>query len=265
VGRIGGPRKYRHSPAWRRHRDQGLLALGPRAGARISRYGSPPEDVTPVALGPYHANVDGFDLHAGDNGSGGAAVTARAVVRLHAAAADRADASARRWGGAGLAYAAASMVRRHHASALRPGRAPGALGGADPAATNQPDAVLWPPGAACSVACGRVASAGSEWSDASAVRPVANEGNDSAGRRRPRGYLWAELMRRTFGIDRLDCPRCGGRLRLLALIEHARMVERILRYLGLPTDRPAPRPVRAPPRHVDDLACQLSATPDATF
>jgi hypothetical protein len=76
---------------------------------------------------------------------------------------------------------------------------------------------------------------------------------------------WAELMRRTFGIDVLDCPRCGGRLRLLALIEHARMVERILRHLGLPTDRPEPRPARAPPRHVDDLAGKLSATPDATF
>jgi hypothetical protein len=77
--------------------------------------------------------------------------------------------------------------------------------------------------------------------------------------------VWAELMRRTFGIDVLDCPRCGGRLRLLALIEHARIVERILRHLGLPTDRPEPRPARAPPRPVDDFARQLTATPDATF
>jgi hypothetical protein len=44
---------------------QGLLALGPRAGARMARYGSPPEEVTPVTLGRCHANVDGFDLHAG--------------------------------------------------------------------------------------------------------------------------------------------------------------------------------------------------------
>jgi hypothetical protein len=80
------------------------------------------------------------------------------------------------------------------------------------------------------------------------------EGRDSAGQPRHRGYLWAELMRRTFGIDVLDCPRCGGRLRLLALIEHARIVERIFRHLGLPTDRPELRPARAPPRHVEDLA-----------
>jgi uncharacterized protein YbaR (Trm112 family) len=26
-------------------------------------------------------------------------------------------------------------------------------------------------------------------------------------------------MRRTFGFDVLACPRCGGRLRLIALIE----------------------------------------------
>jgi hypothetical protein len=68
------------------------------------------------------------------------------------------------------------------------------------------------------------------------------------GQKISRGYLWAELMRRTFGIDVLDCPRCGGRLRLLALIEHARVVERILRHLGLPTDRAEPQPARAPPR-----------------
>jgi hypothetical protein len=34
---------------------QGLLALGPRSGARIARYGGPPEEVTPATLGPCHA------------------------------------------------------------------------------------------------------------------------------------------------------------------------------------------------------------------
>ena len=49
-------------------------------------------------------------------------------------------------------------------------------------------------------------------------------------------------MRRTFGFDVFACPRCGGRLQLLALIEQASTVEPILRHLGLPTDRPEPRP-----------------------
>ena len=30
--------------------------------------------------------------------------------------------------------------------------------------------------------------------------------------------LWADLMRRSLGLDVLACPRCGGRLRLIALM-----------------------------------------------
>lgn len=52
---------------------------------------------------------------------------------------------------------------------------------------------------------------------------------------------------RSFGLDVLACPRCGGRLRLIALIEDAAVIGRILRYLGLPTEIPTPCPVRAPP------------------
>jgi hypothetical protein len=66
------------------------------------------------------------------------------------------------------------------------------------------------------------------------------------------GYQWAELMRRTFGFDVLACPRCGGRLRLVALIEQASVVQRILRHLGLPTELPEARPARAPPTRPPD-------------
>ncbi len=31
--------------------------------------------------------------------------------------------------------------------------------------------------------------------------------------------LWAEFIRRSFGFDVLECPRCGGRLQLIAVIE----------------------------------------------
>lgn len=44
---------------------QGLLALGPQAGARVARFGSPPEAVVPTPVGPCHAQTAGFDLHAG--------------------------------------------------------------------------------------------------------------------------------------------------------------------------------------------------------
>jgi len=65
--------------------------------------------------------------------------------------------------------------------------------------------------------------------------------------RRLRGARWASLMARTFGFDVLACPRCGGRLRLIALIEEAAVIGRILRHLGLPIEIPSPRPARAPP------------------
>ena len=69
--------------------------------------------------------------------------------------------------------------------------------------------------------------------------------------------LWAEFIRRSFGFDVLECPRCGGRLQLIAVIEDPAVIERILRHLGLPTDIPeAPARAAAPdavpsrrPRH----------------
>ena len=71
---------------------------------------------------------------------------------------------------------------------------------------------------------------------------------------RPAGRRWADLMRRAFDMDVLACPRCGGRLRLLALIEAGAVTVRILRHLGFPTEVPAARPARAPPLRGDDGA-----------
>ena len=36
---------------------------------------------------------------------------------------------------------------------------------------------------------------------------------------RPRRLAWAELLRRVFAVDVLECPHCGGRMRLLAAIQ----------------------------------------------
>jgi hypothetical protein len=79
--------------------------------------------------------------------------------------------------------------------------------------------------------------------------PAEPDPYDTCERRPPRGgaRLWAELMRRSFGLDVLACPRCGGRLRLIALIDEAAVIARILRHLHLPTEVPTPRPGRAPP------------------
>jgi hypothetical protein len=49
-------------------------------------------------------------------------------------------------------------------------------------------------------------------------------------------------------------PEVRGRLRLIALIEEAPVIRRILRHLGLPTEVPEARPSRAPPMLFDPVA-----------
>lgn len=67
--------------------------------------------------------------------------------------------------------------------------------------------------------------------------------------RRPRhhNYAWAAIMRIAFELDVLSCPRCAGRLQLVACITQPLVIQAILRHLALPADAPDPRPARAPP------------------
>ena len=47
---------------------------------------------------------------------------------------------------------------------------------------------------------------------------------------------WATLLRRSFSVDVLECPKCHGRLRMIAVITEREPARRILAHLGLPTD-----------------------------
>lgn len=87
---------------------------------------------------------------------------------------------------------------------------------------------------------GGAAPAGAESDPAAATSP------------HPAGRRWADLMRRAFDVGVLACPWCGGRLRLLALLEAGTVTARILRHLGLPPEVPPARPARAPPLPGDD-------------
>jgi DNA-directed RNA polymerase subunit RPC12/RpoP len=58
---------------------------------------------------------------------------------------------------------------------------------------------------------------------------------------------WSELMRVTFDLDMLACPRCGGRLRHIATILDRASVQKILEHLGLPARAPPSAPPRRPP------------------
>lgn len=71
---------------------------------------------------------------------------------------------------------------------------------------------------------------------------------------------WASLLRRSFDVDVLQCPRCQGRLRVLAVITERDAVQRILAHLGVPTDPPPLARARDP---TDDAepAEQLQVAP----
>ena len=70
-------------------------------------------------------------------------------------------------------------------------------------------------------------------------------------------YEWAELMKRTFKVDVLSCPECGGRMKLIALIgtDQDDVIEKILRSMGLETQMRARAPARDPPDGSVDLSC----------
>jgi len=63
----------------------------------------------------------------------------------------------------------------------------------------------------------------------------------SSPKPRPRNYSWADLS--VFEVDVLECPGCGGAMRILAAIHPPEATRAILDCLGLPSRAP---PVSAP-------------------
>ncbi len=235
---------------------QGRVALGRQRGARIRRVGVAPDEVTPRALGRCHARSNGCDLHAGLVVPAGQRERLERVCR----------------------YALRPPVARERLSVTGAGqvrlqlRQPWADGTThlvfDPIEFLGRLAVLVPRprvnlllyhGVLGPRAAWRADVVPREATPQPEVEPRTEDttglGGDgeldahtpAADRRRARGRLWADLMRRTFGFDVLACPRCGGRLRLIALIDHTPAIQKILRHLGLPSEIPAPSPARAPP------------------
>jgi hypothetical protein len=190
---------------------QGLIALGPRAGARVARYGSSPEEAAPATLGPCHAHVGGFDLHAGIVVRAGERERLENLCRYTlrppiAQARLRVDPTGHVWitlryqwadGTKHLRFEPVTLLERLAVLIPRP----------------RVNLILYygllAPRARWRAAV--VVSAGSEWSAAPiGSGPPDADGRDPSRCRRPGAYLWADLMRRTFGIDVLECPRCEG-------------------------------------------------------
>jgi Putative transposase len=65
-----------------------------------------------------------------------------------------------------------------------------------------------------------------EMPGAASTTPETNEGPTMTAA--PRHWAWADLMRRAFDIDVLACPRCSGRLRLIATVDDPDVIRAIL-------------------------------------
>ena len=63
----------------------------------------------------------------------------------------------------------------------------------------------------------------------------------------------------------LKCPRCNGRMRVIAALSEPAVVAKVLAHLDLPTALPQPAPARAPPwleKDLDQGALDLDAEMD---
>ena len=233
---------------------QGRAMLGPRAGARVRRHGAGLAATEPPGLGPCHARHHGFDLHAG------LCVPADEPDRLEQiaryalrppVAQDRLEWTdgqvrlelRRPWsdGTTHLLFDPVELLERLAALTPRPRvnliLYHGVLGAR----------ATW---RSLVVQYGTTDRA-SPTGDAAAA-DVDEAPAEAADPRPGRNYLWADLMRRSLGLDVTACPRCGGRLQLIALIDDPAVIHRVLGHLGLPTEVPEARPTRAPPTaHTD--------------
>jgi hypothetical protein len=246
---------------------RGVRALGPRAGAPVRRWGDPIDAPEPPPLGRWHARQHGFDLHAGVLVPAGARDRLERLCRYALRpplAQDRLQLMPngqavlelrRRWtdGTTHLIFDPVELLERLAALIPRP----------------RINLVLYhgvlAPRSAWRTRVVRSPKPGEDEGHSAAP---GNEGSCDRGRRTNRA--WADLMERIFpasakatararrsasreggGFDVLACPRCSGRLTLVALIRAPEMIERILRHLHLPDAVPVMRPSRAPPLPLD--------------
>jgi len=79
------------------------------------------------------------------------------------------------------------------------------------------------------------------------TRVVKNAEDDDGHKRRGRYRPWAELLMRTLKLDVLECPRCKGRMKLLAVVTDTDEASRFAKSLGDPTSLPPRTPARGPP------------------
>jgi len=215
----------------------GRAALGHRAGRGPERVGADPDTPWVERHVPLHAHDGGFDLHAGVGVDAGDRERLERLCqylcrpplgqgRLHRLRDGRiAVALQRPWadGTTHLVFTPIELLQRLVPLVPRPRinlllyhgvLAPNAPWRPEVVARAEPEASAVEPCPPAPAADGQPAEA-------------------KAHRARPKYRAWADLMRRAFEADVLSCPRCGGRMTVLATIEDPAVIQRILTHLGL--------------------------------
>jgi hypothetical protein len=86
-----------------------------------------------------------------------------------------------------------------------------------------------------------------------AVKGADGDGsNATAPSRRSDWIPWSELLRRVFAEDALACPRCGGRMRVIAAVTSPTGIRQIREHLGLPARAPPLAPARLAEDEAED-------------
>ena len=68
--------------------------------------------------------------------------------------------------------------------------------------------------------------------------------NDRSSYSRRKRQLWAALLKKVWDVDALRCPKCGGQMKVISVIEQPFVIRRILKHLDLWEDpRPPPQPL----------------------
>ena len=221
----------------------GRIATGPNAGQRVKTSGDSVDGDPVESAGTRCAMVSGFSVHAGVSVRAGDRVKLERLIR-YMARPPLANERLSRLPDGRLTYRLKTPWRNGTAHVVF-----------EPLEFLEKLASLVPaPRAHLVRYLGMLAPAAKWRSSIVPSAPEADETNPECGHARngqsekhcrPRNYSWAELMRRVWSVDVLECPRCSGRMRIIAAIHPPTATRKILDCLGLPTRAPPVKPAVA--------------------
>jgi hypothetical protein len=233
---------------------QGLVATGPRRGCRVLRLGGTGDDAEAAIIGKRCAEVAGFNVHANvrvsTNDRDGLEHLCRYLARPPIAN-DRLQElpdgrlalrfkQAWRDGTTHIVFTPHELIEKLIPLIPRPRchlvRYHGILG---PAAKDRAKVVPTPPAPPARDAAD-ADSAGADQGGTGKPRNI-----DITKVQRGSRLPWALLLKRVFLIDALTCPKCLGRMKILAAITKPEAIRKILDHLGVPSEAPHRT---APPR-----------------